>query len=256
MAVVARGKILIWEAIGLWVLRGESSSSRIDHHSHHAIQVTVALEGEFELKTACASVRGPAAIVAADESHVFCGSGIAAFVFIEPESGLGRSLSAEWLRDRRLVAITPDIIAPFRSVLLAAFQSGAEDEQLQRIVAELLATLGATETPNPPDTRVAKMIAFVAENLDERLSLAIVARHVNLSASRASHLFVEQIGLPLKTYLLWLRLKRAVAGYAEGATLTDAAHGAGFADSAHLSRTFRRMFGLSAASLRVNQREV
>jgi AraC-like DNA-binding protein len=39
--------------------------------------------------------------------------------------------------------------------------------------------------------------------------------------------------------------------YASGAALTEAAHGAGFADSAHLSRTFRRMFGISAASLRV-----
>jgi AraC-like DNA-binding protein len=39
---------------------------------------------------------------------------------------------------------------------------------------------------------------------------------------------------------------RAVAA---GATLTDAAHGAGFSSSAHLSTTFRRMFGLTASDL-------
>jgi len=33
--------------------------------------------------------------------------------------------------------------------------------------------------------------------------------------------------------------------------LTEAAHGAGFSDSSHLSRTFRRMFGIAADSLRV-----
>jgi AraC-like DNA-binding protein len=44
--------------------------------------------------------------------------------------------------------------------------------------------------------------------------------------------------------------------YAAGASLTEAAHEAGFADSAHFSRTFRRTFGLPAASLRVNGRFV
>jgi AraC-like DNA-binding protein len=97
------------------------------------------------------------------------------------------------------------------------------------------------------------MIDFARARLDEPLSLTRVARHVNLSPSRASHLFVEQVGLPLKTYILWLRLQKAVQRYSEGATLTDAAHGAGFADSAHLSRTFRRMFGLPATALQVNQ---
>jgi len=51
---------------------------------------------------------------------------------------------------------------------------------------------------------------------------------------------------------LWLRLMRAVERFAAGASLTDAAHEAGFADSAHLSRTFRRMFGIAAGSLRVS----
>jgi AraC family transcriptional regulator len=66
-----------------------------------------------------------------------------------------------------------------------------------------------------------------------------------------SHLFVEQTGLPFRTYLLWLRLTKAVESMAAGASLTEAAHEAGFADSAHFSRTFRRMFGVAAAALDV-----
>jgi AraC-like DNA-binding protein len=50
----------------------------------------------------------------------------------------------------------------------------------------------------------------------------------------------------LRRYVLWLRLRHVVACVAIGYT---AAHEAGFADSAHLSRTFRSMFGLPLSSL-------
>jgi AraC-like DNA-binding protein len=95
------------------------------------------------------------------------------------------------------------------------------------------------------------MSAWAASRLDKPVSLEEAAAHVGLSSGRARHLFVESTGLPFRTYLLWLRLTKAVDLVSEGASLTDAAHGAGFADSSHLSRTFRRMFGVTADSLRM-----
>ncbi|GAA3166468.1 hypothetical protein GCM10020001_109770 [Nonomuraea salmonea] len=43
--------------------------------------------------------------------------------------------------------------------------------------------------------------------------------------------------------MLWMRLRLALYALADGATLTDAAHAAGFSDAPHLSRTIRRMMG-------------
>ncbi|WP_235214942.1 helix-turn-helix domain-containing protein [Rhodococcus opacus] len=79
-----------------------------------------------------------------------------------------------------------------------------------------------------------------------------VARRVGLSASRLTHLFGAQVGLPLRRYVLWLRLTLAVTEVAAGADLTAAAHGAGFSDSAHLSRTCREIFGLPPSVLSRN----
>ena len=102
-----------------------------------------------------------------------------------------------------------------------------------------------------PDLRVRKAAAWAAKQLDRRIGLTEAAEAVNLSPGRLRHLFVEHTGLPFKTYLLWLRLTRAVEHFAAGVSLTQAAHDAGFSDSAHLSRTFRRMFGISPAALRI-----
>ncbi len=74
---------------------------------------------------------------------------------------------------------------------------------------------------------------------------------VNLSPSRFRHLFIKEVGLAFRPYVLWLRLGRAVEAFAAGETLTAAAYRAGFADSAHLSRTFRRMYGIAAGALQL-----
>jgi AraC-like DNA-binding protein len=103
-----------------------------------------------------------------------------------------------------------------------------------------------------PDRRVRQIIKWASDNLDRSLGIDEAARGVGLSPSRASHLFVEETGLPFRTYVLWLRLVRAVDARTAGRTLTEAAQEAGFSDSAHLSRTFKRMFGLPAAALEMS----
>ena len=71
-----------------------------------------------------------------------------------------------------------------------------------------------------------------------------LAAEVGLSEDRFMHVFKAQMGLPVRRYLLWLRLHRAARLMKAGVTLTEAAHGAGFADSAHMSRTFKENFGV------------
>ena len=111
------------------------------------------------------------------------------------------------------------------------------------------AALAPQPTDMLPDPRVQRIIDYAAAHLDSPLSLAEAAKGIYLSPSRLRHLFVEQTGLAFKTYLLWLRLVKAVQIYSQGESLTEAAHLAGFADSAHFSRIFRRTFGLPATTL-------
>jgi AraC family transcriptional regulator len=106
-------------------------------------------------------------------------------------------------------------------------------------------------TGDAPDLRVRKMMAAAAERLDGPISLSDLAGTGGLSASRLSHLFVAQTGLQFRTYILWLRLIRALESIVAGSPLTSAAHEAGFADSAHLSRTFKRMFGTVPTALHI-----
>lgn len=253
MEIEGRGRITVWEGASLWVLEAPKGVGGTDFHAHHAIQITLSLEGDFELRTASQRLGGPAAAVASDASHIFRATGIAAFLFVEPESPAGRALTTAWLGESALRALPPPLLAGPMAALTACFRAGGDNAELARIGQEIVAALAGPVAAPTADPRVAAMLAYAAAGIDGPLSLPEAARAACLSPSRARHLFAERTGLPFKTFILWLRLGRAVELYAAGSSLTRAAHEAGFADSAHLSRTFRRTFGLPAAALSVNR---
>jgi AraC-like DNA-binding protein len=70
-----------------------------------------------------------------------------------------------------------------------------------------------------------------------------------LSPSRFRARFDAELGLPFRRYRLWRRMAAVMRSVASGCSLTQAAHAAGFSSSAHLSATFKRMFGLTASDL-------
>ncbi|MEO7402631.1 MAG: AraC family transcriptional regulator, partial [Burkholderiales bacterium] len=99
------------------------------------------------------------------------------------------------------------------------------------------------------DPRITRAIAFVRARLSSSVSLAEAARVAHLSPSRFRHLFVAQTGISFRAYLLWARVESAVGAAMGGLSWTEAAQNCGFADSAHLTRTCRRMFGIAPSML-------
>jgi AraC-like DNA-binding protein len=110
---------------------------------------------------------------------------------------------------------------------------------------------GESGGPRRMHPRVRRVLKYLTEDeLDRsRTSLTCLARVAQLSPSRLMHVFTESVGIPLRPYLLWLRVQRAASAILQGHTVTEAAHIAGFADAPHLTRTFRRTLGTSPREL-------
>jgi AraC family transcriptional regulator len=176
-----------------------------------------------------------------------------AHLFIDPEGEPGRELQRGLFSGETIVSIPSPSLAGLPARLRASFESPhRSDQSLIDLGRAILAKLApGSERDERPEARVRRMSAWAVGRLDAPVSLADAAAHVGLSTGRARHLFVEETGLPFRTYLLWRRLMRAAELFSAGSSLTDAAHDAGFSDSSHLSRTFRRMFGIPADSLRL-----
>ncbi len=115
-------------------------------------------------------------------------------------------------------------------------------------VAELC---GATTEPDRAlDPRLARALEYIRAHVRQPIALGDVAAAVALSESRFRHLFVAHTGSSFRAYLLWLRINLAIEAVMAGASWTEAAHEAGFADSAHLTRTHKRVFGIEPSAIR------
>jgi len=256
MSTKAYGRMVFWEGASLWVLGtrpGDGPYQKTKFHAHHAVQVTLSLHGWFTLETRDREVGGEAAAVAPDTEHALAGEGMVAHLYVDPEGEPGRELQRTLFSGETLIPIPAAKLAGLPGRLRAGFESPQRSDQtLIDLGRALLAKLApGSDRDERPEARVRRMSAWAAGRLETPVTLADAAAHVGLSTGRARHLFVEETGLPFKTYLLWRRLMRAAEIFSAGSSLTDAAHNAGFSDSSHLSRTFRRMFGITADSLRL-----
>lgn len=250
----SQGHIMLWQGGSLWIGRSDATTTP---HEHHAIQVSLALEGRARLWDAASADAGPdlaAAIVAPDRAHAFAAEGATvAMIFVEPESVTGRAILKRHGGPGVVTPLDPAHLQDLPAGLRASFAAGDRDAmaRLARQAVDRLAGADAAARRLEPDPRVRRVIRMLAARTGAPPALTEAAAEVRLSPGRLRHLFIAETGLHYSGYVLWLRLERAVAVFAAGGSLTDAAHAVGFADSAHLSRTFRRMFGLAPSSLQI-----
>ena len=220
-------------------------------HSHHALHFVLALEGEVRVRTSASSPWSSAAgvLTAPDALHAIDADGVEVLlVFLDPESDAGATFRPALDRPARILSAT-ECSTLVRDVLpRTLFRAGAE-EWVRSAASALGMTPPATRRTLHP--RVRKLLAMLRnQGVDDATSLEVLASSISLSPGRLMHAFTASVGIPLRPYLAWLRVQRAAMAIVNGSALGDAAHAAGFADAAHMSRTFKRMLGTAPSSLR------
>lgn len=212
-------------------------------HHHVATQLIRAWSGSFELTDArgrrCV---GSAAVIPSGCHHsIRIAEPCSGFLlFVDPATVVGRHLSA-------MDDVTDDVQTWFAAG--EVLQNWREDEfpDPATLLARLKETLSGTSELGHdnwhPSLRAA--VELIAQRLPERVTLGDIATGVALSPSRLSRLFRDQVGQSFPAYVRWARGRLAIAALRTGASLTDAAHAAGFTDSAHANRVCYEMFGLS-----------
>jgi AraC-like DNA-binding protein len=241
-----------WDGGAIFV----GTAGALPAHAHQAIQICFLFQGRIRLRAndADAWTDYDIAIVPSRSSHGMDGSRVhyGATLFIEPETREGRILTERYLHDgiaevdrTPAAAVLPDL----RAAVLEQRGRPAIVELARHVVQSLTRH---SEPWMTSDERIMRAVKYVNEHLSASITLKQVASVACLSPSRFRHLFAEQTGMGLRQYVLWRRFVSVWEHRMNGASLSTAAHAAGFADSAHLTRTSRRMIGIPPSLIEVS----
>ena len=232
----------IWLKPGILIIYGASLEAAT--HKHNAIQLVWPTSNAI-CKFNEDEISGPLIINSQVEHQLKMEAGW--ILLVEPNSDLGEQLTKRLAKrdavsleqvpalnseqpksdDDPTLLLSPLINQLGLNFVFTGTNSTVSDERIQHLLARLNSCLPGG-CLKPASWRASE-----------------VAESVSLSEGRFLHLFSEKMGITWRPYLLWHRMTCAINALVKGSSVTDAAHVAGFSDSAHLSRTFRSLFGMS-----------
>jgi AraC family transcriptional regulator len=96
-----------------------------------------------------------------------------------------------------------------------------------------------------PRAKLARAPEYIQDQLDTDLTVSGIAQAVDLSPYHFTRLFKESTGQSPHQYVIDARVRKAKELLTTGKfTISEAAFHLGFADQSHLTRHFKRVFGL------------
>lgn len=218
---------------GLYIF--EFDNFETEFHCHPAIEIIIAKTGTFTLWTDTETYKKlHFAIVPANQRHKLSSTNCKLrLIMIEHHN--------------RLVA---DNLKLANIDLRHGYYSKSKPDWEAIQIENLVKTISKEQGLNEYDNRIGKVIEYLNKNDLEYDSMIKTLRAItNLSESRLSHLFKLNIGISLKKYLIWTRLKSTVKIHLNSKDdLFSALIKSGFYDHPHYSKNFKSMLGIKPSS--------
>ncbi len=226
---------------GIAAILGSSQQTNI--HKHHVLQMAIILSGDYDIDIDNKHIKYSVFINSNIPHGHTCIKGKQLSIFVEPESYIGEMLQKKYQNKYQELDYDRNKLSEIINHLFV------ESSSPELINNHLFSILNLEHHNIELDNRIQELLIRIESSESYNLTVSKILSETNLSESRIRHLFKEHTGISIKKYLLWEKMKNAINHLLGGTSITEAAHFAGFSDSAHMTRTFKEMFGLNPAKL-------
>jgi AraC-like DNA-binding protein len=219
-------------------------------HSHHVMEIFIGFDKPVNLITENGIYQNQILLIRSDIPHTISESWDKMIIIVlDPETTIAKKLAAKYLENKNVASLDIDL----QSDVINRYFINPSSNGAEEVYHSIIDSFTVTENIQlKNDKRIIKALSYIQSLEIKKISSGKIAKHVGLSEGRLIHLFKEQVGIPLRKYLLWLRIIDALIAVYSGESLSSAAHKAEFTDYAHLSKSFSAMFGYSLSMFSKN----
>lgn len=245
--------LIIWKETSLFI---GSNNTSISEHRHPMIQLIICINDLFLWKDTHSNwIKKKALLVAPNQTHECNASGKEILIIgVDPESIFGQFITNHHLLHEPIIDFPS---ANLEKLDIDQITRQIENNNLVELYGSIKLLFGYKPNKYPlkeTDQRIKKVLDFIKNNIHTQITTEILMKVSNLSESRLLHLFKQEMGLPIRNYILWHRLQLAFKELSKGHSLTKVAYITGFSDQSHLTRTFVKVIGATPSSLLKNSK--
>lgn len=215
-------------------------------HKHWMLQLFLSTGNPLQLSIEGQEVSGICFLVSTNCTHSFVTGEQTHFsMLIESTSDLALQFQNIYLKEKSFCDLS-DYITFELTKLLIQFCNTPDQSVYTQFLNALLDTLHLQKKCSSNyDDRINKLFQLLTTCESTDLTVPYLASQVYLSPSRLAHLFKEQTGVPLKSYLVLHKMYQAFSLLLHGSSITDAAITAGFDSPSHFAATTKAFMGTS-----------
>lgn len=226
-----------------------SNNIEADCHKHWLLQMFLSSQKEINIEVNGQRIPCSAILINTDILHTFHAEGEPHFtILIDPTTELGRAMKG-LLMNQPFYIFTHEKVAAmqqnFQNVLIQK-----EQDNMISFARNMISQFSYNIIVNFDD-RIYKVLKLLDDCVheDESHQIKYFSKETYLSESRLAHLFKEETGIPLKSYIVLHKLQKAYESIFNGENITTAALNAGFDSPSHLAYTNKMMTGMSATNI-------
>lgn len=218
------------------------------NHRSHAVKLRVALESELTIREPGGwTVRAPVLLSPSDMPSLVTSRSPVVTLVLDPEENRDAGRVARAIG--RTSPVDPAVARRLCEAVRSARHHLESKEHLVGLGDELHAiAFPRSLQPARFDRRVERALEYFRANLDES-DEAATGLPLNITAQHFRSLFLRDVGISPRAWLLWNRLVHCLRIAVSGVSLSMAAALAGFSDHAHFSRTCRRLIGYTPSDI-------
>ncbi len=215
-------------------------------HKHWAMQLFLSVEKNLEITVEGQKISCRCIVINRNTLHSFStGSRLHFTMIIEPAAGFTQQFD-EILNGKSYHIFDNPEIDETQNLLLRLIDNDGMKEY-RGFMIQLYKFLRLKKQAKPYDDRIQNLLYEIEQCNCDTHSIAFFADKVALSPSRLSHLFKEQVGIPLKSYLQFHQMQRAFLALSDGKTITEASMAAHFDTPSHFAAVTKKMMGMPAS---------